>query len=66
MSANFSHIQHGCLSVGTTTDLGTIEAVSLTAYKIAGRWVAFHKVHGSYKAEQPLVILTGDNGDFIS
>ena len=58
MSANFFHIQHGCLPTGTVTNLGTIEAVSLTAYKIDGRWVAFTKVHGERRAESPLVILT--------
>lgn len=49
--------QHGTLTTGTVTVLGTIEAVSLTAYRIGGAWVPFHKVHGPYEAATPLVVL---------
>jgi hypothetical protein len=52
---NFSHIPHGHLTEGTATDLGTIEAVSLTAYRIGGRWVAFQAIHGPYRPATPLV-----------
>jgi len=52
---NFSHIPHGHLTVGTATELGTIEAVSLTAYRIGGRWVAYTAIHGPYRAAEPLV-----------
>jgi len=46
---------HGLLRVGTRTPFGIIEAVSYTAYLIAGRWVAFEKVHGAYTAAKPLI-----------
>jgi hypothetical protein len=52
---NFSHIPHGLLEEGTETDLGVIEAVSLTAYLIDGRWVAFRAIHGPYRPATPLV-----------
>ena len=42
-------------TVGTVTELGTVEQVSLTAYLIAGRWVPFHKVDGKPAAASPLV-----------
>lgn len=51
----FSNIQAGCLATGTQTVLGTIEAVSLTAYRIAGTWVPFQKIHGRPAMESPLV-----------
>ena len=46
---------HGTLTEGTLTGFGTIEAVSLTAYRINGTWVPFHKVDGPYSPETPLV-----------
>lgn len=52
---NFSHVSHGQLEEGTETDLGVIEAVSLTAYLIDGRWVPFTRVHGPRRFEAPLV-----------
>lgn len=51
----FSHVQHGTLSSGTVTELGTIEQVSLTAYLIAGEWVPFTRIHGAYRPAVQLV-----------
>lgn len=45
----------GTLPAGTVTPLGVVEATSLTAYRIAGRWVPFHRVHGRPAAATPLV-----------
>lgn len=42
----FTHVQHGLLSVGTATSLGTITAVSYTAYQIDGEWLPFDRLHG--------------------
>lgn len=47
---------HGTKTEGTLTGLGTIEAVSLTAYRINGTWVPFHKVDGAYSPADALVI----------
>jgi hypothetical protein len=52
---DFSTTPHGCLPEGTKTLLGVIEQVSLTAYLIEGRWVAFEKVHGQRPVAEPLV-----------
>ena len=53
---NFTSVQHGTLPTGTETDLGTITAVSLTAYQINGaRWVPFTKIHGDYQPVERLV-----------
>lgn len=54
---NFSNIQAGLLPTGTVTEFGAIEASSLTAYKIEGRWVPFFKVHGHQAAASPLVVI---------
>jgi hypothetical protein len=55
---DFTAVQHGCLATGTVTPAGTIEATSLTAYRMtSGEWVPFHKVHGAYKPVMPLVSL---------
>jgi len=51
---DFATVPHGCLPTGTTTTLGTIERVSMTAYLINGAWVPFAKVHGAYKPAKPL------------
>ena len=52
----FNTIQHGTLPTGTETELGTITAVSLTAYQIDGsRWVPFTKIHGDYQSVERLV-----------
>lgn len=50
---------HGLLPTGTSTSLGTIEAVSLTAYRIAGTWVPFSRVDGPYEWVAPLVEFGG-------
>lgn len=55
----YAEVPHGCLPVGTVTPLGTIEAVALTAYRIAGEWHAFQWVHGPHQPATPLVTLTG-------
>ena len=52
--SEFAHVQHGCLPSGTETSLGTIEEVSLSSYRIAGRWYHFTKLHGPYKTAEPL------------
>jgi hypothetical protein len=52
---NFSHIPHGHLTVGTATELGEIEQVSLTAYRIGGRWIPVPGIHGPYRPVTPLV-----------
>ena len=52
---DFSKIPGGCLSEGTSTPLGVIEQVSLTAYLIEGRWVPFAKVHGEPAPAERLV-----------
>lgn len=52
---DFTTTPHGCLPVGTKTQLGIIERVSLTAYLVNGQWVPFTKIHGEYKgAVEPL------------
>lgn len=52
----FPHIQHGTLPSGTVTELGTITAVSCTAYEIAGEWHPFVRLHGPRRPIlQPLV-----------
>lgn len=50
---------HGLRRIGEVTDLGTIEAVSLTAYRIDGTWVPFRKVDGPYAFVAPLVSFGG-------
>ena len=45
------------LRSGTVTDLGTVEAVSLTAYLIGGQWVPFQKVHGPKPPIEPMVVI---------
>lgn len=50
---------HGLRKIGEVTDLGTIEAVSLTAYRIDGTWVPFSKVDGPYGWVSPLVTFGG-------
>lgn len=52
---DFTTSPHGSLTVGTATELGKIEQVSLTAYRIAGRWIPFTGIHGPYRAATPLV-----------
>lgn len=52
---DFSTIPHGCLSEGTVTELGTIEQVSYTAYRISGEWVPFMRLHGPYRPVEGLV-----------
>lgn len=54
---DFTNVQHGCLEEGTETRLGVIEAVSLTAYLIDGRWLSHRTIHGERKPGQPLVTL---------
>jgi hypothetical protein len=51
--------EFGLLPLGTVTQFGTIQARSLTAYKIEDRWVPFSKVHGRPAAVTPLVTLGG-------
>lgn len=46
------------LPSGTVTELGEIEQVSLTAYKIAGAWHAFTAIHGPRGWAEPLVRLS--------
>lgn len=46
------------LTVGTVTDLGTVERVSLTAYLVDGQWVGHDKVHGPRGWAEPLVQLS--------
>ena len=53
---NVHDTPHGCLEEGTETDFGIIEAVSLTAYLIDGRWISFRTVHGTPKRVEPLVL----------
>lgn len=64
-SANTSHAsglwhvvnEPGCLTPGTVTDYGTIEDVTLTAYRMTdGSFVAFQKVHGKPAPVSPLVV----------
>lgn len=50
---------HGLRTIGEVTDLGTIEAVSLTAYQIDGTWVPFAKIDGPYRFVEPLVTFGG-------
>jgi hypothetical protein len=52
-------IPHGCLTVGDVVDAGTIEQVSMTAYRIGGRWVPFAKVHGAHAPAAILVEFGG-------
>jgi hypothetical protein len=52
---DFTHTPHGSLTVGTATELGTIEQVSYTAYRIGGRWIPFGKIHGPYRPAEILV-----------
>lgn len=53
---DFTSVQHGTLPTGTVTDLGVIEASSLTAYRIDGEWVPFCRIHGQRRPVlQPLV-----------
>jgi hypothetical protein len=59
MDFDFTDTPHGCLEEGTETQFGVIEAVSLTAYLIAGRWMPFRTVHGNPKPVEPLVTMTG-------
>ena len=53
---DFATIPAGCLAEGTETPLGVIEAVSLAAYFIAGRWVPFGTVHGKPRRAEALAI----------
>jgi hypothetical protein len=55
--AEFASVQAGLLQEGTETSLGIIEAVSLTAYLIDGRWVPFQQLHGRPPMAEPLVRL---------
>lgn len=59
MDFDFTTIPHGCLEEGTETQYGIIEAVSVTAYLIAGRWMPFRTVHGKPLPVEPMVSLTG-------
>jgi hypothetical protein len=45
------------LPTGTTTELGAVEQISLTAYKIGGQWVPLHKVHGPRPIAESLVVI---------
>ncbi len=49
----------GLLHEGFETRLGVIEAVSLTAYLIDGRWVSFDVIHGRPLPVAPLVNISG-------
>jgi hypothetical protein len=53
---DFSTIPHGCLEEGTETPIGVIEAVSLTAYLIDGRWVPFQRIHGKPAKAEALAV----------
>lgn len=53
----FRNVQPGLLEEGTETTLGTIDAVSLTAYRIGGEWVPFYRIHGRPAPAEPLVRL---------
>lgn len=57
MTAEFAHIQAGCLPSGTVTSLGIIEQVSVTAYLIDGRWVPYRTLHGRPEPVMPLMTL---------
>ena len=46
----------GCLREGTQTPLGVIEAVSVTAYRIEGKWVPHARIHGEPKRAEALAI----------
>ena len=56
---DFTAITAGCIPTGTATQFGTIEASSLAAYRIAGSWVPFHRVHGKPATATPLVTFGG-------
>ena len=43
---DFTAITAGCIPTGTVTPLGRIESSTLTAYRIAGEFVPFARVHG--------------------
>jgi hypothetical protein len=45
------------LTTGTTTEAGLVEQVALTAYKIGGEWVPFHKIHGPRLIAESLVVI---------
>lgn len=45
------------LRSGKMTGLGPVDAVSLTAYLIAGEWVPFQKIHGPKPIIEPLVVI---------
>lgn len=53
---DFSTIPAGCLEEGTETPIGVIEAVSLTAYLIDGRWVPFQRIHGKPAKAEALAV----------
>lgn len=53
---DFDDVPVGCLEEGTETPLGVIEAVSVTAYLIDGRWVAHRRIHGEPKRAEALAI----------
>jgi hypothetical protein len=53
---DFTAIPNGCLEEGTETPLGVIEAVSLTAYLIDGRWVPFQRIHGKPRKAEALAV----------
>lgn len=53
---DFHAIPAGCLEEGTETPLGVIEAVSVTAYFIDGRWVPFQRIHGKPERAEALAI----------
>jgi hypothetical protein len=56
--SDFTNTIPGTLPVGTITPQGTIEAASLTAYRMtSGEWVAFRRVHGTPAFARPLVTL---------
>lgn len=65
----FEKVTPGCIPVGTHTEFGHIEAVSLTAYYIrpaawdrkydgfgTACWVPFAAVHGTPAPAEPLVV----------
>jgi hypothetical protein len=56
---DFTTIPPGCLTEGTETPKGVIEAVSLTAYMIEGRWYPFAAIHGRPKPVTPLAVAAG-------
>lgn len=59
-TAEFAHVQAGCLPSGTVTSLGTITRTSDTGYEIDDEhWISFRVLHGRPAPVMPLVTLTG-------